>query len=193
MNLIVPKIVSLLKNSAVGVIPTDTLYGLMGLALNPQVVERIYQIKQRSADKPFIILISSLKDLNLFQIKLSADTKKILQKYWPGKVSIILPCLSDQFSYLHRGTKSLAFRWPDYPKLTDIIRKTGPLVAPSANPEGLSPARNTKEAKDYFGNRVDLYVTGDDDQGYQNSIPSTLIKIENNKVVVLRQGVVSIK
>ncbi len=68
-------------------------------------------------------------------------------------------------------------------KLFSLLQKTGPLVAPSANPQGLTPASNIKEAKKYFGDRVDFYIAG----GTLISKPSTIIKInKNGEIEVLR-------
>src|SRR3989344_4954201 len=92
------KIIKILKRGGIGVLPTDTLYGLVGLALNKKTVELIYKVRKRNPKKPLIILISSLKDLELFGIRLSSPTKKILNKLWPGKVSIILDCPSRVYS-----------------------------------------------------------------------------------------------
>lgn len=171
------------------VLPTDTLYGIHATALNPHVVEKLYQIKNRKPDKPFIILISSLKQLNLFGIKLNTQLKKILNMYWPGKVSVVLPCPSKKFEYLHRGTKSLAFRMPDKKELLKLIDVTGPLISTSVNPKGHPPAKNIIEAKKYFGDQIKYYV----DQGILDAPPSTLISIENGKITVLRQGEVIIR
>ena len=169
--------------------PTDTIYGLVGQALNQKTVERIYQVRRRRPDKPLIILIGSFDDLKLFDIKLSAGDRKILRKLWPGQVSVILPCLSPKFSYLHRGTKSLAFRLPDKKWLRDVLRQTGSLVAPSANPEGGEPAKNLSEARKYFGNSVNFYYG----RGNLVALPSTLVKLDRGKMEVLRQGKVKIK
>ena len=177
-----------LSQGKIGVIPTDTIYGLVGKALLPKTVERIYEIKGRKPDKPLITLISTLEDLKLFEIKIDAETKKVLEKYWPGKVSVILPCPNQEFEYLHRGTKTLAFRLPDYPELTHLITQTGPLVAPSANPEGLPPAKNIKEAREYFGDEVDFYYA----KGILKSLPSTLIEVRDGKIKILREGAVKI-
>lgn len=182
------KLVEIIKKGGVGVIPTDTIYGLVGKALSRKTVKKVYKLKQRNPKKPSIILISKIDDLKLFRIKLDENTKKFLQKYWPGKVSVILPCPYKKFSYLHRGTKTLAFRLPDYPELVDLLKKTGPLIAPSANPESEEPAKTIKEAKKYFGEKVDFYV----DIGQLESLPSTLISIKDEKVEVLRQGEIKI-
>ena len=176
-----------LKNGGVGVIPTDTLYGLVGRADMKDTVGRIYKIKERSSEKPCIILISSLNDLEKFNVKISDEIRKILEKYWPGQVSVVLPTDDNNFDYLTRGTGSLAFRLPDNKKFQELIKKTGPLIAPSANPEGEEPARTIELAKQYFNDKVDFYIDGGELKGDS----STLIKFENGKIVVLRKGVVS--
>ncbi|MCK4588648.1 threonylcarbamoyl-AMP synthase [Candidatus Woesebacteria bacterium] len=182
------KLVEVIKKGGVGVIPTDTIYGLVGKALSRKTIKRVYKLKQRNPKKPSIILIGKIDDLKLFRIKLNENTKKFLQKYWPGKVSVILPCPYKKFSCLHRGTKTLAFRLPNYSELVDLLKKTGPLIAPSANPESEEPAKTIKEAKRYFGEKVDFYA----DVGQLESLPSTLISIKDEKVGVLRQGEIKI-
>jgi len=189
MNRLQQKNLKILKSGGIGVMPTDTIYGLLGSALNKKTVERIYQVRKRKPNKPLIILIGAIKDLDLFRIKLNQETSKILNTYWPGKISIILPCQLKKFEYLHRGTKTLAFRLPKNKWLQDLLKKAGPLVAPSANPEGLSPAKNITEAKKYFGNQVDFYRAG---KIYSSSKPSTLIEIKKDKINVIREGAVKI-
>lgn len=179
-------VITILNNEGVGVLPTDTVYGLAGQALSQKAVERIYKIKKRGLKKPFIILIKSIKDLGLFGVHVDTETAKILKKYWPGKVSVILPCGEERFFYLHRGSNTLAFRLPDKKALTDILKKTGPLAAPSANPEGEKPASTIKKAKKYFGKDSDFYA----DAGKLEALPSTLIKIMDGKIKVLRKGAV---
>lgn len=167
--------------------PTDTLYGLVGSALNKKTVERIYKLKSRDPKKPMIVLIGSLHDLKFFGVRHVSDT--CLTPFWPGKVSVILPCSLPEFFYLHRGAKTLAFRLPKPKWLRDLLKRTGPLVAPSANPEGMKPAQNIKEARGYFGESVDFYI----DAGKLSGKPSTLIKIESKKMAVLRKGAVNQK
>lgn len=177
-------IVKLLKTSKIGVMPTDTIYGLVGLALNEKVVESVYQIRKRSPNKPCIILISSIDNLQLFGITLNELIINYLANIWPNPVSVILPCPSEKFKYLHRGTDTLAFRLPKNPELLEILKETGPLIAPSANLEGFPYAKTIAEAKEYFTDQVDFY----DDQGKLESDHSTLIKITEGKIIVLRQG-----
>jgi L-threonylcarbamoyladenylate synthase len=116
------------------------------------------------------------------------EENQILKKVWPGKVSVILPCINNEFKYLHRGSKSLAFRLPNKKSLIEILKKTGPLVAPSANPQGLEPAKNIKEAKDYFNNKVDFYMAG----GTLKSKPSTILKINKSGEVEVLRGILKL-
>lgn len=162
----------LLKEGAIGVIPTDTIYGICGSASNKKTVEKIYKLRKRSPDKPFIVLIGSVGDLKKFGVNLSGNQKKFLIKCWPGKISAILKCSLKKFVYLHRGMKTIAFRMPKNALLKKILKNSGPLVAPSANYEGKSPAKNIKEAKKYFKDKVFYLNRGD-----LVSKPSTLIDL----------------
>lgn len=167
--------------------PTDTIYGLVGQALNEKTVERVYAVRKRTPSKPMIILIDSIECLGLFGACPDKKTETKLNEIWRGKVSVILPitdksCLK-KFNYLHRGTNSLAFRLPANKDLRQLISQTCPLIAPSANLEGLLPATTTEEAKNYFGDQVDFYLDGGKIEGF----PSKLIKLENGKIVELRK------
>ena len=177
------KVVFLLKRGSVGIIPTDTLYGLVGQALNRKTVEKIYLLRKRNPKKPMIILIGSTSDLKKFNIILKPKTSNLKPGTWPPKTSIIFDCPAAKFRYLHRGAKTLAFRLPKSFRIRALLKKTGPLVAPSANTEGKPPSKNIKEAQKYFKDKVDFYV----DAGRITGKSSKLIKIENNKIVQLRK------
>ncbi len=175
------KLIDILINGGVAVIPTDTIYGIVGSATNPKTVQRIYNLKKRTPTKASIILIASVDDLRSFGIKLSTELSKALYEYWPGPVSIILDCHSKKYEYLHRGTNSLAFRLPDNIDLQNILKQTGPLIAPSANSEGMPPATNIDEARGYFGDGVDIYISG-----VTSDKASKIIKISDNLVTIIR-------
>ena len=190
-------LIKTLSENGVVVMPTDTIYGIVGKALEKNTVERIYKIKERSPKKPCIILIRDINELEKFSIVLSEKEKKDLEISWrscnvfsianagrPGPVSIILDCPDDKFEYLHHGTKTLAFRLPAPKKLRDLLLEVGSLIAPSANLEARLPAKNIKEAKKYFGDSVDLYIDG----GTILNKHSKLIKLNNDgSVIVLRE------
>lgn len=179
-------VASLLKQGRVGVIPTDTIYGLVGSALDSEVVEKIYNLRKRAKDKPMITLIANLNDLYQFDVQLNDEQKKFLEKIWPNPVSVVLSCSSEKFKYLHRGKDSLAFRMPNNKKLLEVLKQTGPLVAPSANFEGEPPAGKIDQAKKYFGENVSFYLDG----GEIKSQPSTIISLNiHGDVTMLRQGI----
>ena len=183
---------TLIKNG-VAIMPTDTIYGIVGKALDKDTVERIYKIKRRNPEKPCIILIGNITEIEKFRIKLTQKQKKVLEEYWsfdstqdfqPRAVSIVLDCLDDSFKYLHRGTKTLAFRMPIPRTLRGLLLKVGPLVAPSANPEDFSPAKTIEKAKKYFRDLVDFYEDG----GILEGKHSKLIKLsKDGSVSVIRE------
>ena len=177
-----------LKKGAVGIIPTDTVYGVVCSALHPQALERLYAIKKRHPNKAYIVLISALDDVAQFTT-LSHNIQTLLTQVWPGPVSVVLPTKNTTLAYLHRGNASIAFRLPADPSLQALLKVSGPLAAPSANPNGLPPAKTVTEAYAYFKNDVDFYVDG----GPLYNSPSTLIELdENDAVKVLREGAIKI-
>ena len=164
---------TLLRQGKIGVLPTDTVYGVVASALDPVALERVYRVKSRMPVKPPIILIASVEDLTLFGVSPTAAQRVVLDTYWPGQVSIVLPCDDERFAYLHRGAKSLAFRLPALPWLRAFLSESGPLMAPSANLEGQPPATTIAEARNYFGDGVDFYIDG----GVLVGRPSTIIRL----------------
>lgn len=177
------EIIEIIHTGGVGVYPTDTLYGLVGSALLPDTVDRIYDLKRRDPNKPLIVLIRDISDLEQFGVELSESLVERLTSYWPGPNSIILPVIDDQFEYLSRGTDSIAFRLPDKESLRDLLEATGPLVAPSANVEGLPPAPTIEEARRFFGTDVDFYI----DEGELDGNPSSVMYFEGDEVVPIRE------
>ncbi len=183
-----------LKDGGVAVIPTDTIYGIVGSALLPKTVARIYQLRKRNMRKPMIVLVASIRELARFGVRLSPAVTRFLRGAWPGRVSVALPVhpsfaesyggqRGKKWEYLHRGTAYIAFRVPLKKTLRELLAKTGPLVAPSANLEGKPPAKSIREARKYFGTKVDCYVDG----GELVRKPSTLVKVIEGKPVTIRK------
>lgn len=176
-------IADILRQGGVGVIPTDTIYGIVGSALIPKTVERIYKLRRRNSKKPFIVLTPSVAELKKFGVKLDKYHLAFLKEAWPGPISVALSVVAAKYKYLHRGARSIAFRVPDSKELRKLLEKTGPLVAPSANWEGKKPASTIKEAQRFFGPDVEFYM----DAGRVTGKPSTLIDFTGNAPVVLRK------
>jgi tRNA threonylcarbamoyl adenosine modification protein (Sua5/YciO/YrdC/YwlC family) len=181
------KYIDILKNNGVGVVPTDTIYGIACSVFSKEALDRIFEIKGRDENKPPVVIISDIKELDIFGIKLAGNAKSFIDKYWPGKVSIIFS-ISPEYSYLDKN-RGLAIRLVNDPKIKEFLEKTGPLATTSANTQGLPPAKNIEEAKKYFSDKVDFYYG----VGDLVSEPSTLVKIDGDKIEVLRQGAVVVE
>lgn len=166
----------------IAIIPTDTVYGVVARAADPQAVARLYKLKHREG-KPGTLVAATVSQLIDMGIELRYLTKA--EELWPGAVSIIIPCGHDLF-YIHQGTDSLAIRIPDDPKLLALLQQTGPLLTSSANQPGEPPATTVAEAKAYFGDQLDWYEDG----GVVNRAPSTVIKIVDDSIEIVRQGAV---
>ena len=177
-------LVNTLKEGGVVVMPTDTIYGILASALLPNAVERVYEIREREKSKACIILISDFKDLEKFGIEISESQKAEILQEKDRALTFILDCDNENFSYLHRGNNTLAFRIPKDENLRNLIKQTGVLIAPSANKAGEKPSSNIEEAKEYFSNLVDLYIDG----GRIEASPSIIIKFEKDgSIKVIRE------
>lgn len=177
------EIVQKIETGGVGVLPTDTMYGVVASAMDPIAVEKLFALRKRDLNKPFLVIVPSIDDILVFNPDLSGETRSILEKIWPAPVSVEIPVLDSEWNYLTRGTGRFAFRIPDSAELRKLLQKVGPLVAPSVNPEGEAPAETLEEARKYFPN-LDFYIEG----GTLPNNPSTLISIEGGKAKVYRQG-----
>ncbi|HEY1835709.1 MAG TPA: L-threonylcarbamoyladenylate synthase [Candidatus Saccharimonadales bacterium] len=178
-------LVAAIKNGAVGVLPTDTIYGLAAVAGNTLAVSRLYALKSRE-HKPGTVIAASIDQLVDLGIK--RRYLKAVEQFWPGAVSVIIPT-GDELDYLRQGVPGLAIRIPADETLRRLLEQTGPLLTSSANQPGEPPANNIAEAQKYFGGQVDFYVDGDDLSGRP---PSTIIRIVDDAIEVLRQGAVKI-
>lgn len=155
------------------------LYGIVGRADLQATVERIYRTKERTPSKSPIILIGDV--LQLFD---TYDTEALdaLSEYWPGPNSIILPSTAAP-TWIARDNASVAYRLPADESLRTLLQTIGPLIAPSANPEGLAPAATIDEAHAYFGDQVDYYEDGG---AVLLANPSSLFRYTDGAFVQLR-------
>lgn len=174
-----------LQQGHIGVIPTDTVYGVVCSAHNTAAVRRLYGLKDRD-NKPGTIIAATIEQvagLGIPRRYLSA-----VEQYWPNPISIIIP-VGDKLPELQLGKGSLAIRIPDNPELHTLLLATGPLLTSSANPPGQQPAATIIQAKQYFSSDVDFYVDGGN---LSSNKPSTIIRIVDDAVEVLREGAVTI-
>lgn len=177
-----------IKKGAIAVIPTDTIYGIITSALNQASVEKVYKLRKRNSTKPMIILVESEKQILDLGIELSSKEIELLLSIWPNPVSVVIDAPIKKLNYLHRGKKTLAFRIPNNEWLTRFLKTAGPVVAPSANFEGEEPALTIRDARKYFKDSISFYI----DDGEKKSKPSTVVRLQNDKLTVLREGAIKI-
>lgn len=178
--------VAILNQGGVGVMPTDTVYGLVARAKDPSAVARMYALKERD-HKPGTVIAASTQQL--IDLGVPEDHINKVKKWWPNPLSVETP-LGKNLSYLHQDTGRQGFRVVADEKIRSILEQTGPLVTSSANHPGKPGSVNVSEAIDYFGDRVDFYVDGGNLDG---RVPSTLIKItDTGSIEIIRDGAVKI-
>ena len=176
-----------LVKSSVIVMPTDTVYGLVARVSDESAVDRLYKLKNREA-KPGTVIAASIQQL--IDLGLKARYLKAVSSFWPGPVSVVIPTSNDNLRYLTQGLPDIAVRVVDSPRLVDLLKQTGPLLTSSANLANLPSANNIDEARRYFNDQVDLYIDGGD---LANQRPSTIIKIVDDEIVVIRSGAAKVK
>lgn len=177
----------LLQNGAVGILPTDTLYGVVCVADNKVAVQRFYKLKERE-HKPGTVIATTIDQLAKLGIKRAY--LKAVETFWPGAVSVVVPSSDVATHHLRQGLPSIAVRLPKDEKLHTLLTKTGPLLTTSANPPGQPPAATIQMAEMYFRSEVDFYVDGGN---LKNRKPSTIVRMVDDAVEVLREGAVKIK
>ncbi len=180
------KLVSAIKAGQVGVIPTDTVYGLVCLASDQTTVERLYKLKSRE-NKPGTIIAANIDQLTELGIKRAY--LKAVEQFWPGAITVVVPFSAPEGNYLRQGKFDIAVRIPADKAVHDLLTKTGALLTSSANLPGKPPAKNLAEAKNYFNDEVDFYDDGGDLSGRE---PSTIIRMIDDAIEVLREGAVKI-
>lgn len=181
------QLVALLQRGGVGVLPTDTLYGLVCVAGQEAAVEHLYRAKNRN-NKPGTVIAANVDQL----VKLGLKKRYLIavQQYWPGSVSVVIPSGDPKTNYLRQGADGLAVRIVKDRNLVNLLLQTGPLLTTSANMPGLPPSKTIDEAMIVFGDSVDFYVDGGN---LGKRKPSTLIRVVDDTIEVLRQGAVTIK
>lgn len=166
--------IQILNSDDICVIPTDTVYGVVGKLSSKRAVARMYEMKERDLNKPVGTILAASLD-QVAAITTSPTALAVAAQYWPGPVSVILPA-SEEYAYAHKGEMSFAVRIPDVASLRALLEKTGPLASSSANIQAQPPATTVEEAKAYFGSAISLYIDGGDLSG---RAPSRIIRIDD--------------
>jgi len=184
------EIIKSLKQGKTIVYPTETAYGLGGDFLNKKTREKIYQIKKRVKSKDLSVVANSLSMVKKY-CHLNKEEEKLAKKYWPGPLTIVLR-VKPKFQKILGQT--LAARVPDSKIARDLSRGLGkPLIATSANISGKATCYSAENVLKQFRNskiKPDIVI----DDGELEKVPvSTIVKVEDGGVVVLREGKILIK
>jgi len=169
----------------VGIILTDTIYGIAARATDQNAVERLYKAKSREK-KPGTIIAASVKQLE--ELGISKDDLQKVAYLWPNPISVVLTVKP---GYLDQGIGSLAVRVVADSSVQATLEQTGPLVTSSANQPGQPESRTIQEAVAYFGDIVDFYA--DSGPIAPTRPASTIVRLLSDGTLdTLREGSVSI-
>ena len=182
---------NILLEGGVVCMPTDTFYGLAGIATNETAVEKIFNIKQRPANTPLPIFIEKPEDLiNLSTQAISEDIRKITDTFWPGALTIIVKKSNKIPTITVAGLESAGFRVPNHEVPIQLCKITkSPITGTSANISGKQPARSIEEAIDQFNKFLpDLFLDGGE---LHSDLASTIVDFTTIPHNILRAGAVS--
>lgn len=194
-------VVGALRSGQVLVYPTETCYGLGGDATNPEVVEKIYKIKQRREEKPFLVVVPDVA-MAMEYLEWSSQLDEIASKYWPGPLTVVSE------SKVHKVQKSIkslcdgviapdgtvAMRVTAHPVAAELARALGrPLISTSANISGREPSYAASEVIKMFANQLDQPDILFDYGELSKNLPTTIVKVDGGQLTVLRKGQLEIE
>lgn len=168
---------------------TDTFYGLGANPFDASAVQRIKELKGREDNKPILVLISDLEQLDRLIEKRLPAFDELAKQFWPGALTIIGEATAELPGELTAGTKTVGVRLPDDDRVRALVRACGgALTATSANPAGEPPARTAEDVARYFADDLDLIVNGGETKTDQ---PSTVVDTGGGGVKLVREGVIA--
>lgn len=172
-------------------IPTETSYGLAVDPFNEQALARLFSVKQRPSSKPVLVLIDGIDRLPRLATHIPPLYISLIERYWPGPVTLIFPALPTLPKLLTAGSGTVGVRISSHNAANEICRQAGGVVtATSANLSGSQPARTATELADQLGDLLDLVI----DAGPLEDVPpSTVVKCEGDRLVAVREGAIALE
>lgn len=172
-------------------LPTETVYGLAADALNPQAIAKIFEAKGRPADNPLIVHIAGMQDVCTFAKNVPELAAKLMEKFWPGPLTVVLESSGVVPREISAGLSSVALRMPSHPVFQAVLAALRrPLAAPSANisgrPSGVAAAHVLKD----LGGRIDAVIDGGPSE---IGIESTVVSFLDKRPRLLRPGAVTLE
>lgn len=180
-----PELASMINDGGVGVIPTDTIYGLVAKIDHPTAVTKMYQLKAREL-QPGTVIAGSTEQLKAIGFPESHLEK--VRHLWPNAVSVVLPA-DNIADYVKSPRTDLPVRIPNYQQLLNLLAQTGPLMTTSANHPGQPHSTSIDDVVGYFDDKLDFMVNIGE---ITDRPPSTIIGLDGDEIIVYRQGAVKI-
>ena len=182
--------IEILKSGGIGIFPTDTVYGIGCDFSNTVSLNNLYKAKVRDYSKPINILVSRKDMIYKYVKNVSSIEKTLINKFWPGPLTIIFNKTDLVPDLLTAGLNTVGIRMPNNKVCLDLIDTLGkPLATSSANISNEEPTNYINENLiKKFKNKVDFIL---DSGKIDSGISSTIIKVENNKINILREGPIS--
>lgn len=176
----------LIKEGSLVAFPTETVYGLGADGLNPLAVAKIFEAKKRPSFNPLILHISNLKQLEMISESDNSNIKKLIDNFWPGPLTLVLPKKNIVPDIVTAGNETVAVRMPNHPTALELIDLVGnPIAAPSANTFGHLSPTTAQHVVNQLGNKVDLILDGGT---CTVGIESTIIAVLEDRTILLRPG-----
>lgn len=176
---------NLINNGELAIVPTDTVYGIIADATNEEAIRKVYFAKHRSFSKPLIIMVSSIDMLKRYVKDISSVEQKLIEKYWPGRLTILFKKNNEISNLLTNGGEYIGIRLPDNKDLCALMNMLNkPLISTSANISDNMTITDITMLEDELKNNISYIVDG----GVLNDLPSTLVKVEDGNIIFLREG-----
>lgn len=172
-------------------IPTETVYGLAGNALNVSSVTQIFEVKGRPQFDPLIVHVPDFKSVGSYATDIPEPAKKLAQHFWPGPLTLLLKKKNIIPDLVTSGLDTVGLRCPNHPLTHQLLESLPfPLAAPSANPFGyVSPTRSA-HVEEQLGDKITYILDGGP---CQVGVESTIVGFENNVPIIFRQGGVTVE
>ena len=176
----------LLEDGLLVAIPPDPLDGLAARVDDPRALDRLYVAKGRPETKPLPVLVADPSEaLGLFD-EVPAEIEALAARHWPGALTIVAACDDELASRVHATDRTVGIRCPDDPTARALLKITGPLCVTSANHSGEAPCRSADEVIANLSTTEAVVAVLD--AGRRNGEPSTVVRLSDGELRVLRQG-----
>lgn len=188
---VISKAGNILRQGGLVVFPTETVYGLGANALDKDAVKKIFEAKGRPQDNPLIVHISKVKDIEKLVEEIPPIAQKLMDKFWPGPMTIILKKKDIIPNETSAGLDSIGIRMPSNKIAMELISMAGvPIAAPSANLSGKPSPTDLETCIEDLDGRVNMILGGDNSEV---GVESTVIDCTINPPCILRPGGITLE